>query len=142
MILDANVLVYAVDRRSAHHDRAAAFLTDALTGQARVGFPWQTIGAYLRLVTHPRVMANPLSTAQAWADVENWLSADVAWLPSTGAQTARILGDLVRRHGCTGNLISDAQLAALAIEHGVPVVSADTDFARFSEVSWVNPVAP
>ncbi len=141
MILDANILVYAVDRRSQQHERAAAYLTEALGGPTRVGFPWQTIGAYLRLVTHPRVMTNPLSPAEAWADIENWLAADVAWVPSAGARTASILGDLIQRHGCTANLVKDAQLAALAIEHGVPVVSADTDFARFPEVMWVNPVS-
>lgn len=116
-----------------------SFLTDALNGDTRVGLPWQTLGAYLRLVTHPRIASDPLSPADAWRDVEAWLAADVAWVPQTGIRTAQILGHLITRHGCTGNLVTDAQLAAVAIEHGVPVASADSDFARFPEVLWVNP---
>ena len=139
MILDANVLLYAADRRSQRHEIASSFLAEVLNGATRVGLPWQTIGAYLRLVTHPRITSEPLTPTEAWRDVEAWLSAEVAGIPDTGQRTAQILGDLVQRHGCTGNLVTDAQLAALAIEHGVPVVSADSDFARFPEVRWTNP---
>ena len=139
MILDANVLVYAADRSSDQHETASSFLTDALNGDARVGLPWQTLGAYLRLLTHPRITRNPLSPADAWRDVDSWLAADVAWIPETGRRTTQILGQLITRYGCTGNLVTDAQLAALAIEHGVPLISADSDFARFPEVVWTNP---
>lgn len=139
MILDANVLIYAADRSSDRHKVAAAFITDALNGDCRIGLPWQTLGAFLRLVTHPRIMSDPLSPREAWKDVEGWLSTEVAWMPEAGPRTAQILGGLMQRHGCTGNLVADAQLAALAIEHSVPVVSADSDFARFPEVRWVNP---
>jgi predicted nucleic acid-binding protein len=82
-----------------------------------------------------------LTPVQAWRDVEQWLDAPQVWVREAGERTARILGDLVMRLGVTGNLLSDGQLAAVAIEHGIPVVSADSGFARFSEVAWINPVA-
>ena len=140
MVVDANVLLYAVDETAPHHRAAAAWLSSALSGARRVGLPWQTIGAFVRIVTHPRAASHPLSASAAWRFVDDWLGADVVWIPPATERTAHVLGDLLRRHHVTGNLVSDAQLAALAIENGVAVVSADSDFARFSEVEWVNPL--
>lgn len=139
MIVDANVLLYAVDSASPYHARAAAWLTDALTGDVRVGLPWQTIGAFLRIGTHPRVLASPMTAADAQRYVDTWLDLETVWVPPATEHTARIYSELARKHQVTGNLVPDAQLAALAIEHGVAIVSGDTDFARFSEVRWVNP---
>lgn len=83
---------------------------------------------------------HPLSGSQAWSIVADLLDVPVCWIPPTGDRTARILGSLIERYGLTGNAIPDAQLAALAIEHGLSVISADTDFARISEVTWHNPL--
>lgn len=141
MIVDANVLLYAIDSASPYHARAAAWLTDALTGDMRVGLPWQTIGAFLRIGTHPRVLASPMTAADAQRYVDTWLDLETVWVPPATEHTARIYSELARKHRVTGNLVPDAQLAALAIEHGVAIVSGDTDFARFSEVRWVNPFA-
>ena len=141
MIVDANVLLYAIDSASPYHARAAAWLTDALTGDMRVGLPWQTIGAFLRIGTHPRVLASPMTAADAQRYVDTWLDLETVWVPPATEHTARIYSELARKHQVTGNLVPDAQLAALAIEHGVAIVSGDTDFARFSEVRWVNPFA-
>lgn len=141
MLLDANVLLYSIDRASRHHARCAAWLSDAFSGPRRVGLPWQTVGAFLRISTHPRVFARPLLPDQAWSIVEQWLAAPNCWIPETTGATARILGQLIGDLDLRGNLITDAQLAALAIEHGVAVVSADTDFARFPGLHWVNPLA-
>ncbi len=140
MLLDANLLIYAVDEDSPHHDAAARWLADALNGNRRIAFPWQTIGAFVRLVTHPRVVAWPLSAEVAWSYIASWLAMDVSWIPATSKRTAEILGELIVRHHVTGNLVTDTQLAALAVEHGLTVVSADSDFARFKEVSWTNPI--
>lgn len=140
MILDANVLLYAADSSSAHHEVAVGWLESVLNGVTRVGFPVQTLSAFTRISTHPRVMRNPLSSEQAATLVRTWLEAGVSWVPATGAATWAIADSLVRRHGVSGNLVPGAVLAASAVEHGVPVVSADTDFARFEGVSWVNPV--
>jgi len=141
MLVDANVLLFAVDRSSPFHAPAARWLTDRLNGPGRVGLPWQSLGAFLRISTHPRAADRPLSSADAWKHVEDWLTADPAWIPQPTNRHAAILGRLIAKHHLRGNLVSDAQLAALAIEHGLAVCSADTDFARFPEIRWGNPVA-
>ncbi|MGL4744341.1 MAG: TA system VapC family ribonuclease toxin, partial [Dermatophilaceae bacterium] len=107
----------------------------------RVGLPWPTLLAFVRIRTNPRAFAEPLTAAEAWQYVEEWLAAPAAWLPVPTRGHTGILGDLVRRHHLVGNALPDGHLAALAIEHGVPVCSADSDFARFAEVRWVNPLA-
>lgn len=141
MIVDANVLLYAVDARSPYHDRARDWLTGQLNGDRMVGLPWPSLLAFLRITTHPRALADPLDPADAWQYVDDWLAADVVWVPRPTPRHDLVLGDLVRRHRVSGNLVPDAHLAALAIEHGLEVASADTDFARFTEVRWVNPFA-
>ncbi len=141
MLLDANVLLYSIDRSSRHHAPCAGWLSEAFSSPRRVGLPWQTIGAFLRISTHPRVFSRPLRPDQAWEVVQRWLDAPNSWVPETSDATARILGGLIVDLDLRGNLITDAQLAALAIEHGVAVVSIDTDFARFPGLRWVNPLA-
>jgi len=98
--------------------------------------------AFLRISTHPRAAEHPLAPAAAWRQVERWLAAEPAWIPLPTDRHPDVLGRLIAAYDLRGNLISDAHLAALAIEHGLTVCSADTDFARFTEIRWVNPVAP
>ncbi|MFZ1372197.1 MAG: TA system VapC family ribonuclease toxin [Nostocoides sp.] len=141
MIVDANILLYAADQSSPHHERSARWLSEALNGDRRVGLPWASLGAFLRIATHPRVTTRPLSTDAAQAHVNAWLAAEPTWIPAASERTMAIYAALASQHQVTGNLVPDAQLAALAIEYGVELVSADTDFARFPEVRWVNPVA-
>lgn len=141
MLVDANLLLYAVDRSCDRHEPAASWLTEVLNGSTRVGLPWQTVGAFLRIVTHPRVTTRPLSGPEAWSFVQDWLAADPAWIPPASERTAAVYGELVRTVPVTGNLVPDAMLAALAIEHGLTVMTADTDFARFSGVRWENPLS-
>ncbi len=141
MIVDANLLLYAIDEDSRHNVTAAAWLQEQLDADTRVGLPWQTIGAFLRIVTHPRVTANPLSALDAWRYIEDWLAVPVVWIPPATETTARIYARLCAQVEITGNLVPDAQLAALAIEHGVEIASADTDFMRFPGVRWINPLA-
>lgn len=140
MLLDANLLLYAVDEASPHHERASNWLIGVMNGDRRIAMPWQTIGAFLRIITHPRIAAEPLTGAQAWRFVATWLAAPVVWIPYVSDRTAAILGTLVERYALTGNAMPDAQLAAIAIEHGLTVLSADTDFARFEEVAWTDPL--
>jgi toxin-antitoxin system PIN domain toxin len=142
VLVDANLLLYAVDARSPHNPSAATWLQEVLTGDRRVGIPWQTIGAFLRISTHPRVSDNPLTPRESWAYVESWLRSGPVWIPPATERTAQVLADLVPHHGVTGNLVTDAQLAALAIEHGLVLYSADTDFARFDGLQWRNPLRP
>lgn len=140
MLLDANLLLYAVDTKSPFHDRAAEWLESTLNGRRRVGLPWQTIGAFVRIITHPRVTDRPLTTAQACSFVEAWLDADPVWIPPATERTAQVFLQLANESPFTANLVPDAQLAALAIEHGLEVLTADTDFARFPSVRWRNPL--
>lgn len=140
MIIDANLLLYAVDRSSPFHDTCSRWLTEQMNGTRRVGFPWQSLVAFVRIGTNPRASANPLSMRFALNCVEAWLESDLAWIPTPGPEHAAVFVDLVSRYHLTGKLVSDAHLAALAIEHGVPLCSADSDFARFAELTWDNPL--
>lgn len=137
-LVDANILLYAVDSSSRQHATCLQWLESALNGHHRVGLPTQSIAAFLRISTHPRVMERPLSAPQAWNIAESWLAAPAAWVPTVTARTLALLGQLIVEGDLTGNLIQDAQLAALAIEHGSTIVTTDTDFARFP-VATLNP---
>jgi toxin-antitoxin system PIN domain toxin len=141
MLVDANILLFAVNESAPEHSRAAAWLEDALNGNRRVGLPWESLTAFVRLATNPRAVPKPLAPADAWSFVEDWLAAPAAWVPVPTERHAAVLGDLVRRHRPVAKLVPDAHLAALAIEHGVEIISADTDFARFTEVRWRDPLA-
>ena len=101
----------------------------------------QSLGAFVRIITNPRSSMNPLAATQAQERVRTWLNAGPTWVPPAGERTAGIFCELVERHQVTANFVPDAMLAALAIEHGLTVMSADTDFARFPEVRWENPLA-
>lgn len=141
MLVDANILLFAADATSAHHQKAAAWLTEQLNGDRRVGLPWDSLAAFVRIATHPRAAAQPLTPAEAWEHIEAWLAVPVVWVPIPTDQHAGVFGNLITKYLLAGNLVPDAHLAALAIQHGLTVCSADTDFARFSEISWFNPVA-
>lgn len=141
MLVDANILLFAVDERSPFSGRAVSWLEEQLNGSRRVGLPWHSPGAFLRLITNPRATTDPLDPETAWRRVEDWLACEAAWIPQPTEQHTKVLGQLVRRYQVSGNLMTDAQLAALAVEHGLTVCSADTDFARFSELTWLNPLA-
>lgn len=141
MIVDANLLLYATDSSSLHHDKATRWLNTVLSNNRRVGLPVQTIAAFVRISTNPRVWDRPITPVQAWRRVRAWLDADPVWVPAAGARTAEALGELITRYNLSANLVPDATLAALALEHGLVVMSADTDFARFSEIGWENPLS-
>jgi uncharacterized protein len=140
MLLDANVLLYATDPTSASGPRAQQVLVDALNGDERVGLPWQSIGAFMRIATNPRAAAHPMTGEEAWEWVEQWLALDITWIPPATDVTARCYGELASKINITSNLVPDAMLAALAIEHGQVLWSADTDFARFPGLQWLNPM--
>ncbi|MFT4163771.1 MAG: PIN domain-containing protein [Microlunatus sp.] len=116
-------------------------MRDALNGPRRVGIPWQSLWAFLRIVTNPRAQARPLSPSEAWEHIDDWLNAPVTWTPSPGRGHREILQSLLIGKDLRAGLVSDAVLAALCIEHGMSIVSADSDFARFPEITWINPIA-
>jgi uncharacterized protein len=140
VIVDANVLLYAVDTSSPFHKPARDWLEASLNEPARIGLPWASLLAFQRIATHPRASVNPLSPSQAWSYLADWLAADAVWVPVPGERHAEIIRDLIVGGDLRGNLVTDAHLAALAVEHGVGVCSTDSDFARFPQITWVNPI--
>ena len=140
MLVDANLLLYAVDETSPHHRGSHRWLSGALTGDRRVALPWQSLSAFVRIATNPRASDHPLTPTDAWGFVRDWLSCDLTWSPNPTDRHSEVLGSLILRYDLRAGLIPDAELAALAIEHGLKVYSADTDFARFEEIDWVNPL--
>jgi hypothetical protein len=142
MILpDVNLLVHAYNLDSPRHPEARAWWERTLSGSAPVGLAWSVALGYVRITTHPRILANPLSAASACAHVEAWLAQPQVMLLHPGERHAAILFDLLRRLGTAGNLTTDAHLAALAIEHQAEVCSTDADFARFPGLRWRNPLS-
>jgi toxin-antitoxin system PIN domain toxin len=131
LIVDTNVLIYAVHQGARQHDAAHEWLTAALAGPEVVGLPWQSLLGFLRITTNPRVFTAPLTTDVALEVIRVWVEAPTVTTPAPGPRHADVLGDLLRRTGTAGNLTSDAHLAALAIEQGASIASFDRDFARF-----------
>lgn len=140
MLVDTNILLYAVDEESPFHSACRDWLEEALNGPRRVGLPWQSLTGFLRIATNHRALHQPMQTLAAWEVIETWLSAPSTWIPTPADGYQAILGRLVCDLRLSANLIPDAALAALAIQHGLSIVSADTDFARFRDITWINPL--
>ena len=138
---DVNLLMYAVDEASPHYTRANAWLSETLSGTEAVGFAWMVLLAFLRLSTSTQVFAAPWRPEEAFDIVEGWLAQPCSVLVHPTERHPGILRGLVGPLGTAGNIINDAHLAALAIEHGGEVCSADTDFARFPGLRWTNPLS-
>jgi toxin-antitoxin system PIN domain toxin len=142
ILVDANLLIYAVNSAVPQHFPAREWLDTRINSHERVGLPWASLLAFLRLVSNPRVFARPLSMAKARDQVEAWLSSGPVWVPAPTQRHAEILARLLAAPGVHGNLVADAHLAALAIEHGLELNSTDGDFARFAGLKWRNPLSP
>jgi hypothetical protein len=141
ILVDANLLVYAHVSSFAEHDRARGWLDGRLEGTAQIGLPWTSLVAFLRIVTNPRIFERPEPVARAWRQVTEWLACDSAWIPQPAERHPEIFGALLEVPGVQANLVHDAHLAALAIEHGLMLCSTDGDFARFPGLRWENPIA-
>ena len=102
---------------------------------------WLSLLAFLRVATNPRAFRSPLTMAVAWEQVSTWLSVETVWTPEPTERHATVLGELLALPGVYGNLVPDAHLAALAIEHGLTLCSTDGDFARFPGLTWLNPLS-
>lgn len=141
ILVDANLLLYAYDSRSAHHEASRAWLESALSGSAPVRFAWLTIWAFLRISTNPRAFRHPLRASEAIAIARSWLALPAAGILEPGERHAEILASLTHDDQTTGPLLMDAVLAAIAIEHGATLYTTDRDFARFAELESLNPIA-
>jgi toxin-antitoxin system PIN domain toxin len=140
ILVDANILIYSHVETFAEHEAARAWLDDQLNGSARVGLPWPSLLAFLRLVTNPRIFERPEPMVDAWRQVRDWLACETAWIPQPTEHHRELLGKLPALPGVHSNLVPDAHLAALALGHGLTLCSTDGDFARFPELRWLNPL--
>jgi uncharacterized protein len=138
-LVDANVLLYAVDQDAPLHSAAISWLDPALAGREAVGFAWIVLLAFVRLSTHPAIFPNPLATDQAFDVVESWLAQPASIVLDPTVRHLSVLRGLLTQLGTAANLVSDAHLAALAVEHGAEIVSFDADFGRFPGVRWRRP---
>lgn len=140
-LVDANVLLYAVNTDAQQHRRSRRWLDGALSGADTVAFSWIALLAFVRLATKVGLFPSPLTVDQAMDRVDGWLGADPAVVLVPTSDHARLVRALLATVGSGGNLVNDAHLAALSIEHRCGIVSFDTDFGRFPDVRWQPPPA-
>lgn len=140
MIVDVNVLLYAVNEDAEHHEPVRRWLEDALSGDESVGLPWVVLLGFLRIATNPRVYPSPLSADEALGKVDRWLTVDVVTTVTEKPEHWRTLRRLLGDTGTAANLTTDAHLAAFAITHDATLMSCDSDFARFRGLRWRSPL--
>jgi toxin-antitoxin system PIN domain toxin len=138
---DVNVLVYAADETAVFHEPAREWVETTLSGTETIAFAWLVLIGFVRVTTNPRSMASPWNVTQALDLIDRWLAQPVATVVHPTDRHAAVLRDVLVPLGTAGNLTGDAHLAALAIEHGATLCSADVDFSRFAGLSWQNPLA-
>lgn len=140
ILVDTNLLLYAVNRDLPLHSKAKDWFESAMAGREEMGFAWVVILAFLRLTTKPGLFRNPLPPEVALATAAEWLDQPLATVVQSGPRHMAILRKLIVHMGTAGNLTSDAHLAALALEHGAQLCSCDRDFARFPGLDWKDPI--
>ena len=140
-LVDANVLLYAVNSDARHHERSRRWLDAQLSGEGVVAFSWIALLAFLRLATKAGLFPAPLPVEEAAGRIDAWLGSPSAVLLEPTRDHLAVLRRLLASAGAEGNLVNDAHLAALSIEHRCSVVSFDNDFARFEGVRWAPPPA-
>ena len=141
MILpDINLLVYAYNQHAPRHAEARAWWEGLLNGPGAVGIPWAVACGFVRLMTHPAVVVDPLDPSKALHHVRSWFDQPLVEVLDPGPRHLEILGRLLDAAGVAANLTTDAHLAAIAIEHQCELHSSDTDFARFPGLRWRNPL--
>ncbi len=141
ILIDANLLIYASDSSLSQHERTRSWLDEQLSGTVPVGLPWQCLLAYLRITTNPRSISRPQKMSDAWTQVQDWLACEPAWTPEPSEHHRKTMRELCESASVFGDLVPDAHLAALALDHGLTLCSADKDFARFPTLRWFNPLA-
>jgi uncharacterized protein len=141
IILDVNILIYAVNRDAPLHSLANSWLEATLSGAETIGIPWTVLLAFLRLTTRAGLFRNPLPLDVSFDLIDSWLEQPSVIIIEPGPRHRTILRELLLAIGTAGNLTSDAHLAALALEHRAELYSFDQDFVRFPGLKWRNPLA-
>lgn len=139
-LLDANILLYAYDRSSIHHDTCRVWLEATLNAEEAVALPWLTILAFVRIATNPKAIRKPLSGPVACAIVENWLSRPNVAVVGQGEKFWNIFRAQIAEAQISGPLVTDAALAALSMENGAVLCSTDRDFRRFKDLKLLDPL--
>ena len=139
-LIDANILVYSFVSSMPLHERAKAWMDSILNDVPRVGLPWNTLLAFVRLVGNPRIFERPAPIVDAWGQVTSWLACECVWIPQATERHVEVMTQLLSQPGLSANHVPDAHLAGLALEHGLIVCSTDNDFRRFKTVRIENPL--
>jgi toxin-antitoxin system PIN domain toxin len=142
ILVDTNLLLYAEDSLSEHHETARSWWDKQLSGSEPVALCWPVLTAFIRIGTNPRLHRRPLTLKEAIERVQSWLNQRCVRLIQTTDQHWPLFQQMLRAGNATANLVSDAHLAALALEHNCVLHSTDTDFARFRGLKWKNPILP
>ena len=140
ILVDANILLYAEDSLNPRHRQAHEWWDNRLSQNEPICLCWTVLSAFIRIGTNPRVFENPLSLKQAIARVQSWLDQPCTRIIRPTEQHWAIFQRMLTETQAVANLVTDAHLAALAIEHGCELISTDSDFARFPKLKWSNPL--
>lgn len=141
ILVDANILLYAEDSLHPQNEKARLWWDDRLSGETAVCLCWPVLSAFIRIGTNPRVFKSPLSLDQAIDRVQDWLDQPCTRIVRPTERHWTIFQQLLKNGQAVANLVSDAHIAAIAIEHGCELVSTDSDFARFPKLKWRNPLS-
>jgi toxin-antitoxin system PIN domain toxin len=141
ILVDANILLYAEDSLQSRHQQARAWWDGQLSGTGVVCLCWTVLSAFIRIGTNPRVFEHPLSLEQALARIQSWLDQPCTRVIRPTERHWTVFKQVLTDGQAVANLVTDAHLAALAIEHGCELASTDSDFARFPKLKWRNPLA-
>src|ERR1043166_5943053 len=141
ILIDASLLIYASDSSLSLHERTRSWLDEQLSGTVPVGLPWPSLLASLRITTNSRSISRPQKMSDAWSQVREWHACEPARAPGATDRHRENKGRLCESANVFGDLVPDAHLAALALDHGLTLCSDDLDFARFPTLRWFNPLA-
>ncbi len=141
IVLDANLLIYSYNSGSSHHAGARAWLENTLSSIEVVGLPWQAVSAFLRVMTNPKLPAERFDLEQAARIVDLWLAHPNVQVLTPGAGYWPLFRRMVIEGRAAGPRVSDAEIAALTMEYGGVLYTADRDFARFPGLRWENPLS-
>ena len=140
ILIDANLLVYAYRTSSPEHEPSLRWLDEQFASGQQLALPWESLNAFARLVSNPRVFSVPATLGQAWSQVEAWLGMPNVWIPVETPQHAAIMADLYRAGNLAANDVPDIHLASLAISHGLKLATHDHGFSRFDGLRWFDPI--
>jgi toxin-antitoxin system PIN domain toxin len=141
IIPDINLLIYAHNAADPQHAAAKDWWEKSINESEPIGLPWIVMGGFIRLMTHPRILESPMPVTDATACVRSWLDQASVIILEPGKNFPLIFFNFLEDLGTAGNLTTDAHIAAMAVEKQAEIHSCDSDFARFSGLSWKNPIA-